>query len=197
LPATQRTSAEGAGAGMGRGAGGESRGRWSSAALFALVFMSFSYTAGANPAIDYPRLLVSDTQQFAPDGITRAYIFEDSEITAAMTVISSMWQSAQFFGVGGVSIFPTTPSQYLRTAATLLNALAANNSRLAAIKQLLDVKVDATDAAIQLRETAQMYLDMDDNSGAFAIIEMVNDDFSFRDRFWKQVQRQSAGGFIP
>lgn len=164
-------------------------------ALFALV--SFSYGGGSNPAIDYPRLLVSDTQQFAPDGVTRLYVFEDSEITAGMTINSLFWQSSQFFSdVGGNITFPTTPSQYLRTAAMLLNSLAANNARLAAIKQILDVRVDATDAAVQMRATAQMYLDMDDNSGAFAIIEMVNDDFSFRDRFWKQVQRQTAGGLL-
>lgn len=159
--------------------------------------MSFSYGAGSNPPIDYPRLLVSDTQQFAADGTTRLYVFEDSEITAAATIASGMWQSSQFFsGTLGVASFPTNPSQYLRTAATLLYSLAANNARLAVIKQILDVKVDATDAAVQMRETAASYLEMDDNSGAFVLIEMVNDDFSFRDRFWKQVQRQTAGGLL-
>lgn len=159
--------------------------------------MSFSYGAGSNPPVDYPRLLVSDTQQFAPDGTTRLYVFEDSEILAAATMASGIWQSSQFFsGVGGVTAFSGSPSQYLRTAATLLFSLAANNARLAAIKQILDVKVDATDAAVQMRETAQAYLDLDDNSGAFVIIEQVNDVFSFRDRFWKQVQRQTAGGLL-
>lgn len=159
--------------------------------------MSFSYGGGSNPAIDYPRLLVSDTVQFAPDGVSRLYVFEDSEITAAAAINSLFWQSSQFFSdVGGNLTFPTSPSQYLRTAALLLNSLAANNARLAAIKQILDVRVDATDASEQMRKTAQMYLDMDDNSGAFAIVEMVNDDFSFRDRFWKQVQRQTAGGLL-
>jgi len=159
--------------------------------------MSFSYGAGSNPPVDYPRLLVSDTQEFAPDGVTRLYVFEDSEILAAAAIASNVWQSAQFFsGVGGVTAFSGNPTQYLRTAATLLFSLSANNARLAAIKQILDVKVDATDAAVQMRETAQSYLDLDDNSGAFVIIEQVNDPFSFRDRFWKQVQRQTAGGLL-
>lgn len=159
--------------------------------------MSFSYGAGTNPPIDYPRLLISDTQQFAADGVTRLYVFEDSEILAAATITAGIWQSSQFFsGVDGVASLPSSPSNYLRTAATLLYSLAANNARLAAIKQILDVRVDATDAADQMRKTAQSYLDLDDNSGAFAIIEMVNSDFSFRDRFWKQVQRQSAGGLL-
>ena len=160
--------------------------------------MSFSYGAGSNPAIDYPRMLISDTQQFAPDGVTRAYVFEDSEITAAATIASSFWQSSQFFsGTLGTPTFPTSPSQYLRTAAMLLNSLAANSARLSIIKQVLDVKVDSTDAAIQMRETAQMYLDMDDNSGAMAIVEQVTTVWSFKDRFWKQVQRQTAGGGLP
>lgn len=159
--------------------------------------MSFSYGGGTNPAIDAPRLLVSDTQQFALDGVTRLYVFEDSEILLAGAITAGVWQSSQFFsGVDGVATLPSTPSQYLRTAATLLFSLSANNARLAAIKQILDVRVDATDAAEQMRKTAQSYLDMDDNSGAFALIEMVNSDFSFRDRFWKQVQRQSAGGLL-
>jgi hypothetical protein len=54
------------------------------------------------------------------------------------------------------------------------------------------VKLDASKAAKALQDTAQRYLDMDDNSGAVVIIESVNDYFSFRDRFWKQVQRQSG-----
>lgn len=158
--------------------------------------MSFSYGAGTNPPIDYPRLLVSDTVANAADG-SRLYVFEDSEILAAAQITAGVWQSSQFFsGVDGVAALPTTPSNYLRTAATLLFSLSANNARLAAIKQILDVRVDATDAAEQMRKTAQSYLDLDDNSGAFAIVEMVSSDFSFRDRFWKQVQRQSAGGLL-
>jgi hypothetical protein len=97
-----------------------------------------------------------------------------------------------FYSGAQGQLIPQQPLNYLRVAATLLNALAANKSRLASIKQLLDVKLDSSDAAIQLRATAQDYLDMDDNSGAFVIIEMCNDYWSFADRFWKQVQREQG-----
>jgi len=66
---------------------------------------------------------------------------------------------------------PTSPVSYLRSAALLLDALAANKSRLASIKQLLDVRLDSSDAAIQLRATAAEYRSVDDDAGAFAIIE--------------------------
>ncbi len=159
--------------------------------------MSFSYGLGLNPpvpnpAIDYPRLLVSDTTQFAADGTTPIYIYEDAEILAAADIITNVFQSAQFYsGPAGRNI-PSTPVNYLRTAALLLEALAADKARLASVKQVLDVKLDASDAAIQLRAGAQSYRDMDDNSGAFFIAEQVNNSFSFADRWWKQVQRQAA-----
>jgi hypothetical protein len=155
--------------------------------------MSFSYNLGANPAIDYPRLLVSDTQ-------IENHIFEDEEIQAATQIQQLFFQSGMFYsGAGptggnviGTFTFPNPPTSYLRVAAFLLNALAANKSRLASIKQMLDVKLDSSDAAIQCRATAQMYLDMDDNSGAFVIIEQVHDYQTYQERFWKQVQRQTA-----
>lgn len=160
------------------------------AALFLL--MSFSYQFGANALIDYPRLLCSDTQQFAADGVTRIYVFEDAEITAMYQIVGANFQSAQFYSGAGGQNLQSTPVSYLRVSAYLLMSIAANKSRLASIKQLLDVKLDSSDAADQMRETAQQYLDMDDNAGAFMIIEQCNDDFSFRDRFWKTVQRSSS-----
>ncbi len=159
--------------------------------------MSFSYGLGLSPAvpnppIDYPRLLISDTQQFGPDGTTPIYVFEDAEILAAALVNSSVFQSAQFYsGPGGRNI-PTSPVNYLRTAALLLDSLAANRSRLASIKQVLDIKLDPAVAAKNLKDQAQAYRDADDNSGAFFIAEQVNDSFSFRDRWWKEMQRQAA-----
>jgi hypothetical protein len=168
-----------------------------SGGLAALVFlMSFSYGPNSspptlNPAIDYPRLLISDTQQFDPKG-NQIYIFQDQEILAMYNIVQANFQSSMFYSPPAGRNLPASPVSYLRVAAYLLNAVAANKARLASIKKLLDVQLDSSDAAIQLRETAQQYLDMDDNAGAFAIIEMCNDYFSFRDRFWKQVQRQSG-----
>ncbi len=163
--------------------------RSTSASLIAALFvaMSFTYNFGANPPIDYPRLLISDTQDLN-------HVFEDSEILAATQIQSLNFQSGMFYDYPGGRNLPQSPVSYLRIAALLLDSLAANKSRLASIKQLLDVRLDSSDAAIQLRATAQEYRETDDDMGAFAIIEQVNDSFSFRDRFWKEVQRQQGGG---
>ncbi len=159
--------------------------------------MSFSYGLGLSPAvpnppIDYPRLLVSDTQQFAANGTTPIYIFEDAEILAAAAINGLVWQSAQFWSGPGGQYLPPTPVNYLRTAALLLDSLAANRARLSSIKQVLDIKLDPAVAAKNLKDQAQAYRDADDNSGAFIIAEQVNDQYSFRDRWWNQIQRQVA-----
>lgn len=146
--------------------------------------MSFSYQLGANPTIDFPRLLVGDTQE-------SGHIFEDEEITSATTLISLQYQSSMQFSNGAGRNLPSTPVSYLRVAAILLDALAASKSRLALTK-LLDATVSFTAVAKALREQAQEYRDVDDNAGAFMIIEQCNTGFSFLDRFYKQVQRQTA-----
>lgn len=158
--------------------------------------MSWSYESGNNPAIDYPRLLISDTDPLQP-------IFQDEEILAVEQIVRQPFQSGMFFStpngpVGGGTLgtaLPQLPIPYYRVAAILLNSIASNKARLASIQQLLDVKIDPQRAAQALQAQAKAYLDLDDNSGAFMIIEQVNNDWSFRDRFWKQWQRQSAGSF--
>lgn len=168
---------------------------------------TFSYGLSTPPytfngPIDAPRFLVSDTVQFAADGITPIYIFSDQEILAVEQVITNVFQSGMFFSTpggppGGGTLganLPSYPIPYYRVAAVLLTSLAANSARLASVIQILDVKLSPSLASKALREQAQAYLDLDDNSGAFMIIEMVNDDFSFRDRFYKQVQRQGWAG---
>jgi hypothetical protein len=147
--------------------------------------LAFSYNFGANPAIDYPRLLIADT-------VDTGHVFEDSEILAATAIETATFQSAQRYSGPAGSALPSSPVPYRRIAATLLDALASNKARIAAIKQVLDVKLDASDAAIQLRAAAQALRDADDNSGSFMVIEQVNNSFSFADRWWKQIQRQSA-----
>ena len=149
--------------------------------------VSFSYQYGANPPIDYPRLLVSDT-------LATNHIFEDQEILAATNITANIWQSAQFYTPpSGVQTLPTTPVSYYRIAGLLLQSIASNKARLASVTQILDVKLDPSKAAKALQDQAKAYFDMDDNSGAFVLIEQVNNNFSFYDRFWKQIQRQTAG----
>jgi len=156
--------------------------------------MSFSYNFGANPPIDYPRLLISDTQQFTGSPAVQTYIFEDSEIMAAYQINLAPFQSSMFFSPPFGRNVPPSPVSYFRCAALLLDSLAANKSRLGSITQLLDVKLDPNRAAASLRAQAQEYRDVEDNSGAFFIIEQCSTTWSFIDRFWAQVQRQSGGG---
>ena len=159
------------------------------AALF--CFMAFTYGFGANPTIDYPRMLISDTVQTNAQG-QRVYAFEDSEIQAAYQIEQNVWMSPQFYsGNIGLQSEATPPVSYRRVAATLLDCLAANQARLTIIASILDVKLNPA-AVKAMRDQAQALRDVEDNSGAFVIIEQVNDVWSFRDRYWATVQRENA-----
>jgi hypothetical protein len=167
--------------------------------FIALFAMSNDFTFGPsqspptiNPQIDYVRGLIADTVELNSQG-QNVFVWSDTEIRMFTQMQAELaWQSTQFYSPPAGAFLPSSPTGYLRIAATMLNAQAANSAKFATIIQLLDVKLDASKAAKAFQDTAQRYLDMDDNSGAVAIIESVNDYFSFRDRFWKQVQRQSG-----
>lgn len=122
----------------------------------------------------------------------RVYAFEDEEIAAATLIEQSVWQSGMGSSPPSGGYVPTIPVSWRRIAATLLDSLSANQARLTIISQLLDVKMNPN-AAKEMRAQAAALRDIDDNSGSFVMIEQVTDAFSFRDRFWKQVQRQTAG----
>lgn len=147
--------------------------------------MAFTYDFTSAPQISYVRLLIADTDPSCP-------IFQDDEITAAYAIQGNVWQSSQFYSGSDGAFYPSSPVSYRRVAALLLDALASNKARLSSVTQLLDVKLDPSKAATALREIAQGYRDEDDN-GAFAIIEQVNNDWALRDRWWKQIARQSGG----
>lgn len=159
-----------------------SRGWWA-----ALIFpMAFTYQFGANPPIDYVRLLISDTQD-------SGHVFEDAEITTFANIVSSVWQSSmQYSASGGLTTLPSSPVNYLRAAALALDSIAANKSRLSSIVQLLDVKLSVDKAAEALRAQATQYREVDDESMAFVVIEQCNTDWSFRQRFWNQWQRVAS-----
>ena len=146
--------------------------------------MSFTYIPGTT--IFYIRSLIPDT--VAPG------IFSDEEITGFQAINSMTWQSSMYYSYqGGAINLPCTPSNILRAAAIALNVLAGNSSRLSAVIGLLDVKLSAT-VGDKLRKQAQAYLDLDDNSGAFAIFEQTGTVWAFRDRWINQLQRQTGGG---
>lgn len=146
---------------------------------------------GANPPIDVVRLLISDTVNTA----TQPCIFQDEEIlTIERIVVPGVWQSSMFYSdIGGVPTLPSQPVNYLRTAAYLLNSMAANQALLSGVIQLLDVKLDVKSAAKALQDQAKCWLEIDDDTMAFVIIEQVHDTWSFEERFWSQVQRVSTG----
>ena len=155
--------------------------------------MSFSYQNGANPQIDYPRMLISDTTETING--ERVYAFEDSEILAATAIENSVFNSGMYFsGPEGATNLPANPPYpWRRIAATLLDCLASNYARIALVSGVLDVKLNGQ-AAKEMRATAAALREADDNSGAIIIAEQVNNSFSFRDRYWKTIQRQSGGG---
>lgn len=147
---------------------------------------TYTYTYGDNPIIDYPRLIVSDT---GPD-----WIFADQEIMAGYQ-IDSIAVILPVSGGLGNTITQTfgTPS-YRRCAATLLDSLAANAGRLSNVLKVLDIEINVAKAASDLRAQAKALRDVEANSGAFAIAEVVNDEFSARERWVNQFLRIFAGG---
>lgn len=151
--------------------------------------MSFTYTPSNPDPITRVRLLVADTDSTNP-------VFQDSEVQMALDAENSqsLFISAQAIS-SGISVSPPIPQvfSYFRSAALLLDALAADKSRLAAVNKLLDVQINPEKAAQELRLTAKDYRDRENNAGHFAIAEMVNDIFSARERVWKQLLRLYAG----
>ena len=162
--------------------------------LFMAFTGTFTYQGGANPPIDYPRLIVADTEQFGPDGTTPIFAFWDEEIEAATKIEMAVWQSGMFWS-GSLGVTPlcnTSVIPWRRIAATLIDSLASNQARLSLISQQLDTKLNPG-AVKDMQAQAAALREADDNSGAFVIVEQVNDSWSFIDRYWKTAQRQSAG----
>lgn len=91
-------------------------------------------------------------------------------------------------GSGGVVMNYATPS-YRYIAATLLESLAANKARLLSAIQVLDIRIEPAQLHKALLTVAEAHRDAERNSGAFAAIEMVNDPFGARERFWKEQLR--------
>jgi hypothetical protein len=150
-----------------------------------LFRMSFTYDFTNAPDISNVRLLVGDTDPTTP-------VFQDAEVMAALQAESSQ---GQIIGLAGYSPNPPVRQLYCyrRSAAWLLNALAANLSRLGSvISQLLDVKLAPGIASKELRSQAQALIDQEANSGQFAVSEMVQDQFSMRQRLNAMLLRQQG-----
>ena len=148
----------------------------------------FTYQFGANPTIDFPRMLIGDT-------VCDGHIFEDSEIQAFYTIQQQVWQSGMFYSGNAGVYLPSPPVSYLRVAAMMAESIASVRARLISITKLLDVQLssEATQkASAELRALAKQWREVDDDSGAMVIIEQCTTQFGFIQRFWQQVQRQIA-----
>ena len=156
---------------------------------------TYTYDFDTAPQISYVRLLIPDTS-FIPDTDPPAMIFSDQEINAFFQIQQlSGFQSSMFFSGAQGRFLPNQPVSYYRVAGLALDTLANNKGKLGNLTKLLDVTLDWSSAAKILRDGAAAYREMDDESGALAIIEQTNTDWSFRDRWWKQFQRQASGVF--
>ena len=149
--------------------------------------MSFTYNTNPFDDISYVRLLIPDTDSANP-------IFSDEEIDAFYAIQRAQWQTGMFYSYPAGQNLPAQPVSYLRVAALALDSLAGNQARLAGVIQILDVKLEGSKASQMLREQAKGYREVDDDAGAFAVIEQCTTQWGFIDRYWSQVQRQSGGG---
>jgi hypothetical protein len=153
---------------------------------------NFTYDFGANPAVASVRMLIADTTNLPSPPFP---LFMDIEVTNALQMSSSqgIYVSSMAICGGAAPQPPVLVYSYYRAAALLLDALAANKSLLASVTKLLDVSLSPDKAAIQLRLTAKEYRDVASNDGSFAIAEMVYNQFTARERLWKQVLRIYGG----
>lgn len=147
--------------------------------------MSFSYQFGANPTIDAPRLLIADTDAANP-------IFQDQEITLMYTIDTPVVFTAGQSQDGTIPRSFGTPS-FRRVAAGLLDALASNKARLAGTLKVLDIQIGLDKAATALQAQAKILRTVDDEAATFGFVEMVHDQFTWRERVWKQWLRKWGG----
>jgi hypothetical protein len=87
-------------------------------------------------------------------------------------------------------------SNVKRAAALALETMASNEAYVQKVTKLLDLQTNGAATAKSLMDRAARLREQADNEeawtdgGAFDIAEQVQDDFSARERLWKQYQRQ-------
>lgn len=145
--------------------------------------MGYNGCNGTQDDIDRVRVLIPDTDN------TRL-VFSDNEILAFYAIQASTFQTGMRYQYPAGASLPSTPVSYFRVAAIALDVLASNNAKLAAIQQVLDIKLGFASAHDALAARAAAYREIDDNSAAFAIAEQTSTQWAFIDRFWRQWQRQ-------
>lgn len=109
-----------------------------------------------------------------PDNVSTAYVFEDDEIDAFLSLEYSNTR---------------------RAAALALETIASNEAYVLKVIELLDLKTDGAKTSDALLKRAKLLRDQADRQdaseegGAWDIAEWVVDDFSARERIEKQWQR--------
>lgn len=143
----------------------------------------FTYDWVAGIPIATVRLLVFDTSNVAP-----LPIWQDEEIQGALNVFSS-----QVITIGLSGYQPRVPVaqvySYRRAAAALLRGLAANRGGNS-VTGLLDIKLSPAQAATALCKIADDYITSEENDGFFAVSEMIQNQFSMRERLNAMALRQ-------
>lgn len=167
---------------------GYRRGSFGGRAIRLRSRLSFTYNFVTDPLLSQVRLLIPDTDSANP-------IFQDVEIQQALFIESAqgLYNSGQAVP-GGVPV--QSPGQVYsirRAAALLVDCIAGNNSKLAIIEQILDVKLDGSKSAAALHDHADNLRQTEALSGAFAIAEWVVNDFTAMERVWKQQLRLYPG----
>ena len=150
----------------------------------------FTYNPQNPTDADIVRQLIPDTT----NTLQQPAIFNDYEINNLFTIQARVFQSSMFYSPPAGRNIPMSPVSLLRVAAIGIDIIASNSAQLALITKLLDVNLNPAAAAKILTDRADKYRQIDDESGAFAIIEQVNTTWAFYDRYFKQIQRQTGGG---
>ena len=147
--------------------------------------MSFTYDFTANFPVSAVRLMASDTM---PPGI-----FQDDEVQAALYLESSqaLYVSGQAAPIANATQNPAIPQiySYRRSAALLLDSIAAQLAQQGAVASILDVKLACNQASAEAAARAKTLRDTEANSGNFAIAEMSVNMFAARERVYKQLLR--------
>lgn len=148
--------------------------------------MSFTYDFTTAPQLSQVRLLCSDT--VAPG------IFSDAEVTQALQIESSQGLYVSGQAAATAAALTVLPIIYSvrRSAALLLDVIAAKLSRQAAIESILDVKQACDKAAQECAKRADSLRQQEEDAGQFAIAELVTTAFAQRERIYSQLLRIEA-----
>ena len=115
------------------------------------------------------------------------------QVRLLITDTNTLDATVQFFQDDEIAAFLTMAANNVkRAAAAALMAMARNEVIIQKKIKIMDLQTDGPAVAKELRESAaelRTEAADEDVTGAFDTAEMVNDDFSARERIWKQAQR--------